>query len=50
MPEPTSGLDVAGVCYRPLAAPAFIDLIAAYRHPGPDPLVANVVRVLRGMV
>lgn len=50
VPEPTSGLDVAGVCYRSLVEPAFIDLIAAYRSPGPEPLVANVVRVLRDIV
>ncbi|MDA2893218.1 LysR substrate-binding domain-containing protein [Mycolicibacterium sp. BiH015] len=51
VPEPTSGLDVPGICYRPLspqlAESARIDLIVA--HLRSSPLISNAVEVLRGL-
>ncbi|TRW84932.1 LysR family transcriptional regulator [Mycolicibacterium sp. 018/SC-01/001] len=49
VPAPTAGLEVAGVCYRPMTDPAFIDLVAAYRRPGPTPMVARVLEVLKNI-
>ncbi|WP_197382943.1 LysR substrate-binding domain-containing protein [Mycolicibacterium mengxianglii] len=46
VPEPTSALDIAGVCYRPLSAAAAIGLVAAYRSPSVSPLIGNVLAVL----
>ncbi|WP_199255089.1 LysR substrate-binding domain-containing protein [Mycolicibacterium mengxianglii] len=46
VPEPTSALDIAGVCYRPLSAAAAIELVAAYRSPSVSPLIGNVLAVL----
>ncbi|MGB3481789.1 MAG: LysR family transcriptional regulator [Mycobacterium sp.] len=48
VPEPTSELDIAGVCYRPLSpAAASIELLVAYRSSEVSPLIANVLEVLR---
>ncbi|PRC45493.1 LysR family transcriptional regulator, partial [Mycobacterium sp. ITM-2017-0098] len=48
VPEPTAALDVAGVCYRPLAPEsARVELLAAHRRAGLTPLIDNVLGVLR---
>ncbi|MBA5845712.1 LysR substrate-binding domain-containing protein [Gordonia amicalis] len=50
VPEPTSALGVAGVVYRPLAAPiAHVDLVAAYAAARRTPLVDRAVAVLRSL-
>ncbi|MGB6244980.1 LysR substrate-binding domain-containing protein [Gordonia sp. (in: high G+C Gram-positive bacteria)] len=46
VPEPTSALDLAGVCYRPLRPETGIDLAAAW-IPGVSPLVDRAVAVVR---
>lgn len=46
VPEPTSALDLAGVCYRQLRPETGIDLAAAW-IPGVSPLVDRAVAVVR---
>ena len=48
VPEPTAVLDIAGVCYRPLAPDALgVDLAAARTEKANSPLLENVLAVLR---
>ena len=48
VPEPTAALDIAGVCYRPLAPDALgVDLAAARAEKANSPLIENVLAVLR---
>ena len=48
VPEPTAALDIAGVCYRPLAPDALgVDLAAARAEKANSPLLENVLAVLR---
>ena len=48
VPEPTAALDIAGVCYRPLAPDALgVDLAAARAERANSPLLENVLAVLR---
>jgi DNA-binding transcriptional LysR family regulator len=48
VPEPTAALDIAGVCYRPLAQGALgVDLAAARAEQANSPLIERVLAVLR---
>ena len=48
VPEPTAALDIAGVCYRPLAPDALgVDLAAARAEQANSPLLEKVLAVLR---
>ena len=48
VPEPTAALDIAGVCYRPLAPNSLgVDLAAARAEKANSPLLENVLAVLR---
>jgi DNA-binding transcriptional LysR family regulator len=48
VPEPTAALDIAGVCYRPLAPDALgVDLAAARAEQANSPLIERVLAVLR---
>ena len=48
VPEPTAALDIAGVCYRPLAPDTLgVDLAAARAEKANSPLLENVLAVLR---
>ena len=48
VPDPTSALDVAGVCYRPLIPDTLgVDLFAARAGLANSPLIENVLVILR---
>ncbi|MGV9797256.1 LysR substrate-binding domain-containing protein [Mycobacterium sp. NPDC003449] len=50
VPDPTAALDIAGVRYVPLApATLGIDLVAARARANDSAMIANVMRVLRGL-